>query len=261
MRWPGAGILTGEEEGAMKKITSLIICITVISPNIANARETFAPPRVRYNINSLTSSEITALENGVQTMKNYPATDKRNWNWQANIHQAMSGSDPLWSQCEHGTQFFLAWHRMYLYYFERILRNASGSSTLTLPYWNYSDVGARQIPAPFRVSTSPLFDSSRGPGRNAGTSFLPNSSVDITNLMTVTPFMSFQSSLEGVPHGAVHVWVGGNMTTFAGAARDPIFWLIDFGVSGYGADAVAQIRATRPGSTRPTALWTRTRTR
>jgi len=27
----------------------------------------------------------------------------------------------LWNSCQHGSYYFLSWHRMYLYYFERIL--------------------------------------------------------------------------------------------------------------------------------------------
>ena len=37
---------------------------------------------------------------------------------------------------------FLPWHRMYLYYFEEIIRQVSGHKAFTLPYWNYSAPGA-----------------------------------------------------------------------------------------------------------------------
>jgi tyrosinase len=39
------------------------------------------------------------------------------------------------------------------------------------------------------------------------------------------PFTTFSSSLEGTPHGAVHVSVGGWMAVVPQAAQDPIYWL------------------------------------
>ena len=36
----------------------------------------------------------------------------------------------IWNTCQHGTQFFFPWHRAYLYYFERVLREASGDLLL-----------------------------------------------------------------------------------------------------------------------------------
>ncbi|MGH7262080.1 MAG: tyrosinase family protein [Nitrospiraceae bacterium] len=39
-----------------------------------------------------------------------------------------------WNTCQHGSYFFLSWHRMYLYYFERILREASRDPNFALPY-------------------------------------------------------------------------------------------------------------------------------
>ena len=56
---------------------------------------------------------------------------------------------------EHFTWFFLPWHRMYLEWFERIIRSAIAGladiddetkRTWALPYWNYSsDDAARNI--------------------------------------------------------------------------------------------------------------------
>jgi tyrosinase len=37
--------------------------------------------------------------------------------------------------------------------------------------------------------------------------------------------MTAQSSINGTPHGAVHVAVGGNMGSFPTAGLDPLFWL------------------------------------
>ncbi len=56
-----------------------------------------------------------------------------------------------WSHCTHGPasaeQYFLAWHRAFIYFFEVIVRayvaELGGPSTWALPYWNYSYLRAR----------------------------------------------------------------------------------------------------------------------
>jgi hypothetical protein len=160
-------------------------------------------------------------------MKGRPASDPTSWRYQANIHGTTdSPPQPLWSQCEHGTQFFFSWHRMYLYYFERILRKASGSTKLALPYWNYSDAPAnRVLPLPFRDpadATNPLFVSGRF--INNGSS-LSASAVNYAAAFGELDFFDFSDAIEGTPHAAVHVQTGGLMGSVPTAANDPIFWL------------------------------------
>jgi hypothetical protein len=192
---------------------------------------------VRKNIDSLNAYEIATFRRGVEVMKSRPVTDPTSWLFQANIHGVPfgEGENPVWAQCEHGTLFFLSWHRMYLYFFERILRAASGDPTFALPYWNYdkSDA-ARALPEPFRLpadSSNSLYVSQRAPGINEG-AMMPPSATSAANALMQIDFgtsssFGFSRSLEGVPHGPVHVLVGGNgwMSFVPLAARDPIFWL------------------------------------
>src|SRR6266581_4516077 len=90
--------------------------------------------QVRKDIDTLTPAELTALRTGIRVMQRRPASAPTSWLFQANIHghPPGSGANPAWDQCQHGSFFFLAWHRMYLYFFERILRAASGSPNLTV---------------------------------------------------------------------------------------------------------------------------------
>jgi Common central domain of tyrosinase/Polyphenol oxidase middle domain len=192
---------------------------------------------VRKNIDSLNAYQIATFRRGVQAMKSRPVTDPTSWLFQANIHGVPfnEGEHPIWNQCEHGTLFFLSWHRMYLYFFERILRAASGDPTFTLPYWNYdkSDA-ARALPEPFRLpaaESNPLYLTQRRPEMNEG-AMMPPSVTSAANAMMLTEFGSstafgFTHSLEGVPHSPVHILVGGDgwMSSVPLAARDPIFWL------------------------------------
>jgi Common central domain of tyrosinase/Polyphenol oxidase middle domain len=179
--------------------------------------------RVRKNILDLTAAELAAFEHGVSVMKSRPASDPTSWRFQANIHgENLPASNPLWNQCQHGTNHFLTWHRAFIYQFENILRQASGDDSFNLPYWDWST--SPSLPAAFRVSTSSLFDSTRS--INAGQ--MLSSSVVVDDLLASTSqlnFFSFSNMLEGSPHGAVHVLIGGRMGSVPTAANDPIFWL------------------------------------
>jgi hypothetical protein len=57
--------------------------------------------------------------------------------------------DGWWSHCTHGPasseQFFLPWHRLYIYYYEVLVRAnvtaLGGPDGWALPYWNYRIAG------------------------------------------------------------------------------------------------------------------------
>jgi tyrosinase-like protein len=142
-------------------------------------------------------------------MQALPSTNPLSWAYQAAIHgTTLPGSFPAWNTCQHGTHYFWSWHRMYLYWFERIIRKMSGDSNFALPYWNYELATERQLPAPFRNSGSPLFTSNRGAGWNSGAASLSSSAVAISGFMPTIPYYNAQSGCEGTPHGAVHVSIG-----------------------------------------------------
>ncbi|HEX2095130.1 MAG TPA: tyrosinase family protein [Longimicrobiaceae bacterium] len=100
--------------------------------------------------------------------------------------------------------------------------------TFALPYWGYSPTGRRDLPEPFRWPpspvTNPLFVPERDPSVNTGEP-LRASAVDSGAAMPHTSFWSFQTALEGTPHGMVHVGVGGYMRLVETSALDPIFYL------------------------------------
>lgn len=181
--------------------------------------------RIRPNVNALTSAQLAALRQGVHTMMSRPVTDPTSWAYQAAMHgTAMTPVRPLWNGCQHGSLHFLSWHRLFLYRFERILRQASGSPSFNLPYWDWTS--NRQLPAPFRDSSAgnPLFTPNRNAAVNAG-ALLPASAVTYAGAFSLVPFANFSSSLEGTPHGVVHTSVGGWMAFINSSAQDPIFWL------------------------------------
>jgi hypothetical protein len=213
------------------------------------------PPFVRQSIASLTASQITSLRKGFQVMMSRPASSPTSYRFQANIHgthdiPTTAAQMESWNQCEHASFYFLSWHRMYLYFFDRILRAASGDPNLVLPYWNWQDPAQRTLPVAFREpanSSNPLFIAS--PGRpdalNAGTASLDAGTVDSSVAFADVGFetggshgngfgggpstpMQFDSAygdLESQPHNVVHSQLGGLMGDPHTAAQDPIFWL------------------------------------
>lgn len=191
---------------------------------------------VRKNVYNLTAGEINSIRAGVAAMKALPVSDKTSWQYQAAIHGTIlpAAGNPLWNTCTHSPSpnaiFFLSWHRMYLYFFERILRAKSGNPNLTLPYWDYQTNGA--IPIDYRFpanAANALYNASRALAinnpslTNPGT--LPSAiSIRINSALTNIDYYTFQSALEN-PHGGVHVSVGGDMSDVRRAALDPVFWL------------------------------------
>jgi hypothetical protein len=90
------------------------------------------------------------------------ATDPTGWTFQGAIHGAYAAPPPGagWNRCQHQGWFFLPWHRMYMYYLERIVRAAvkaaGGPADFALPYWNYSKpFPANTLPIGFRTATLP----------------------------------------------------------------------------------------------------------
>ena len=203
-------------------------------------------------------------------MKALPIADSRSWRWQAAVHDYRRSRDPLsdpsdilpaqnlqdkyWSQCQHGSWFFIPWHRMFLSHFENIVRSfvisLGGPLDWALPYWNYhTDKTTRLLPPSFRNpqladgSTNHLYVAERNSMANNGQDFADKADVALKCLKDdeyVSPPFGLPEfgggatgfshsgrqagSLEGVPHGSMHVAVGGFMGSFNTAGLDPIFW-------------------------------------
>ena len=191
-------------------------------PDEANAP---APPTysTRMEINTFTQDQITALRAGVQLMQQRAATDPTSWMYQANIHGVPGQGDncpasteptqTAWATCQHGNFFFLAWHRMYVYYFERILRAAIQEATgdpqyqFALPYWNYEDPNNRVLPAAFRLpadASNSLYVAARANRCNNGSQCISAADASDDEAMSLIPFCNCpggQSSCDGCTAG------------------------------------------------------------
>lgn len=158
-------------------------------------------------------------------------------------------AEAMWNGCQaHGVDnsdpehfqewFFPPWHRLYLYYFEQIVRYVLGDNDFSLPYWNPAsgNVADLSIPAAFRDTSSPLYDGTRYSPINAGVRIdnvvlAPNwLSVNSLNeplyIDSATGSFGFCPAVDINPHFLVHIGLGGDMSDgFNTVVKDPIFWV------------------------------------
>lgn len=221
---------------------------------------------------------------GVRAMKARALNEPTAWGFYAAIHGIdaslweqlgyLKASDPkptatvvatYWNQCQHGSWYFLPWHRGYLLAFEAVVREAvqklNGPADWALPYWNYFKPNESRLPPAFASpdwpdgrGDNPLYVKQRYGPRNNGQVNLP---VQLINMSALgEPHFSgaanggptgfggidtgfshggrHHGELESQPHDVVHGLVGGAnpetqlpglMSDPDTAALDPIFWL------------------------------------
>ena len=191
----------------------------------------------RKNVVKMTDKDsmVVAYKKAIEVMRKRKPTDPTSWQFQADMHgNKLRRANNEWDQCQHENDFFLSWHRMYLYFFERIVRKASGDLNFALPFWDYSTKDGRSIPLVFRkpaTELNALWTKSRDPKMNQG-GFLSDGEINTKAAFAAKKMLgnySFQYFMENTPHGAIHMAVAGNtsrlMGSFTTAGQDPLFWL------------------------------------
>lgn len=211
---------------------------------------------------------------GVAELKKRSFADATSWRFYGGIHgfsptlwellgflkpgeplPSQQSRDTYWEQCQHGSWYFLPWHRGYVLAFEKVVRAAivslHGPDTWCLPYWNYFKPGQNLLPPAFGSpdwpdgkGDNPLFVVPRyGPNGN-GDVFVDVTRVNL-HALNDPDFTGVSSGgspgfggvdtgfshggkvhgrLETQPHDAVHGLVGGakgNDRNFPGAMSKP----------------------------------------
>ncbi len=226
-------------------------------------------PVIRYDACTVAGQEMLRVYAGaVAAMQAREAGDPLSWTWQWYTHfvdgattksaeiARIFGTEPtplgtlaeeMWNTCQsHAGQNannFLPWHRMYVLFFEAIVRQVSGRPDFALPYWNYtSDDPALRgvVPLEFRLPDDPVFAPLYRPDRkllaNSGAPIheeQPGDAMDISVPMAKTAYSSsggvqgFCRAIDSGIHGSIHTLVGtrDNMGRVPYAARDPLFWV------------------------------------
>ena len=159
-----------------------------------------------------------------------------------------------------GPANFMAWHRIYLQYFEEVAREnlrLSGdpdADTWALPYWAYLNDDQAVMPELLRDPKSSLYTPYRNPDFNAGTSILELSHPQLRAQpadwsdralrgLGETGYLATSFTIEQVPHNQFHLLSGlngglfpinsdsfspegdGLMVPTSSAAFDPVFWI------------------------------------
>src|SRR3954447_15437069 len=111
-----------------------------MSTGTPRPQATSTPLRFRRNAARLTAGQVKHLRDAFRAAQGID--DDRGYGYHAGIHGL-----PLPIGCDnaHGTDYFLPWHRAYLYFFERALRDQVPDAMLT--WWDWR-VGARRAPRP-----------------------------------------------------------------------------------------------------------------
>lgn len=142
-------------------------------------------PRAFGQVAPVTRESVAGMSEGHPTLVAYrmaigkmqalEETNPLSWKYQANMHGVLANPGMVadWSWCMHGNWWFLPWHRGYLYFFERIIRQMSGVESFALPYWPWELPGQNVLPAPFRTptyqgETNYLFDGTRTVANQGG---------------------------------------------------------------------------------------------
>src|SRR2546423_7185542 len=224
------------------------------------------PLMTRFNLNSHQGQAMLNIyANAVQTMMSTPEPNPIGWLFQWYTHNVRGDktktgeitriyplpspqktlAQQMWNTCQahHAgdvEDFFLPWHRMYVFFLERIIRKVSGNASFTLPYWDYTDSSipsGPRMPTRFinpAVTSNSLFRANRGTLAKNGNPIDQNSpgSLNLSPLAQchysqVGAVQRFNLSLDSNLHGTVHVLVGNGqgMSSVPFAANDPIFWM------------------------------------
>lgn len=237
-----------------------------------------------WELGSEWADPILWYARAVAAMKARPVAEPTSWKFYAGMHgfygplwsalgylkpsEKLPGSRVMkrfWKQCQHGSWYFLPWHRGYLLAFEANIRAAvkhlGGPADWALPYWNYFKTGQSRLPAEFRSAdwpdpgVNPLYVRERYGPNNDSHVHIVLRDVDL-RAMGDARFTGVSSGgspgfggvdtgfshggphhggIESQPHDMVHVLVGGSdpanptlpglMSDPDTAALDPIFWL------------------------------------
>ncbi|KAL6530360.1 hypothetical protein OROHE_014713 [Orobanche hederae] len=164
-------------DDAVKPDGEPINCCPTPGPPLVSEITDFIPSaaaaaiRVRSAIQSADGGlTMVKYRKAVELMKQLPADDPRSFMQQANVHCAycngayyQQGFPDLKFEI-HKSWLFFPFHRLYLYFFERICAKLLNDQTFALPFWNWDSPSGMEIPAMFNVADSPLYDGRRDQG-------------------------------------------------------------------------------------------------
>lgn len=228
----------------MRKSLSLITAglLSITCLEYAEAQQTYT----RYEAHTPQGQEaLASMRKAITILKERGCRDPISWYYQGAMHWTPDVSfstyleqNPLcpsytksspalsdgWDNCaSHNSTgpnsgiHFLPWHRMYLIYFENIIREVSGDSKFALPYWDY---GSNYVmPKEFLATDGgSLYQESRRISLNEGKPIddAAKSKIlaDLIQLSQIHDYKTFNNQLNQGLHGFIHDYIGGQDGTF-----------------------------------------------
>ncbi|KAK6932520.1 Polyphenol oxidase, central domain [Dillenia turbinata] len=231
----------------------------------------FVPPRVtgsikvRYPAHSATEEKIKKFEEAISRMKALPEDDPRSLKKQIELYQAYyDGNFDSVGFPDPETQVRDSWlyfpfHRMFLYFYERILSKLCDDPSFTVPFWNWDSQQGMKLPPMYTKKSSPLYTEIQNKDKPIIVLYDGNTDTDTTEETTIRDnlatmyrtmiangktaelfmgrrFVTGNESVAGagsfemVPHRNIMVWGGcGNrwgedMGNFYSSGRDVMFY-------------------------------------
>ncbi|KAM7492470.1 hypothetical protein LguiA_035391 [Lonicera macranthoides] len=201
----------------------------------------FDPMRVKQAAHLSSDEYIAKYEKAIRLMKALPADDPRNFTQQVNIHCAYCDSSyeqvgfPNVKLDVHFSWLFFPFHRIYLYYYEKILGKLIDDPTFALPFWNWDSPQRMPIPS---IGTGTTVSDKILVANNLKVMYRQMvSGAKTAQLFFGTAYRAGDAldpgagSIENIPHTQVHIWTGDrtqpngeDMGRFYSAAWDPIFF-------------------------------------
>uniref|UniRef100_A0A6V7QWY4 Tyrosinase copper-binding domain-containing protein n=1 Tax=Ananas comosus var. bracteatus TaxID=296719 RepID=A0A6V7QWY4_ANACO len=154
------------------------------------------PLRVRPAAHLVDADYLAMYKKAVELMKALPDDDPRSFKQQANVHCAYCNGAydqlgfPGLELDVHNSWLFFPFHRLYLYFNERILRKLICNDTFALPFWNWDAPDGMQIPSIYTDTSSPLYDNLR----NAN--YQPPALLSLDFSGTKPPAQQIQNNLQ-----------------------------------------------------------------
>ncbi|OVA07051.1 Tyrosinase [Macleaya cordata] len=225
------------------------------------------PIRVRRPAHLVDKEYIAKYNKALTIMRSLPYDDPRNFIRQANMHclyctgaYNQKHSNALLKI--HRSWMFFPWHRMMIYFHERIIGSLMGDDTFALPFWNWDapegmvipimhmngsfidpDRDSSHLPPTVTDDNYNHVESGLGPEEQitANVALMYHQMVSGAKKMELfmgcpykageNGFCDAPGTIELAPHNTLHTWVGSNlnperedMGAFYSAARDPIFY-------------------------------------
>jgi tyrosinase len=158
----------------------------MLGPRRAHA----AAKYTRYDATSPQGQEmLKSYAVAIGNMLKLPPTDPRNWFRNAFIHTM---------DCPHGNWWFFPWHRGYLGWFERTLRDLSGNPDFAIPYWDWTQL--RRIPETMFSGVLTPTDAAYNPFISSYDTFFKYMNPALTDLyLTLRPGQAADLTLRGMP--------------------------------------------------------------